>query len=260
MNHNLTNKQAPNNNFKSLLINLLFNIIIPTLILTKLSGEEHLGVRNALIIALAFPIIYGLQDFIQARKINFFSALGVINVALTGGIGLLELDPKYVAIKEATIPAIFGIATLISLRTPYPLINTLIFNDMLLNIEKIKQALKAHQAEATFRQTLKNANYIVAGSFFLSSFLNFTLARIIVVSPAGTEAFNNEIGRMTALSYPVIALPSTLVLFFALWYLFNSIHKLTGLDFEDMLNPHHHDKQKTDATTASADADSKIDM
>jgi len=229
----------PNNSFKGLFINLLFNIIIPTLILTKMSGEDYLGVRNALIVALAFPIVYGLQDFVQSKKINFFSALGVINVTLTGGIGLLELDPKYIAIKEATIPAIFGLATLISLKTPTPLINTLIFNDMLLNLEKVKQALKEHNATETFQRVLVVANYIVAGSFFLSSALNYILARIIVVSQPGTEAFNAEIGKMTALSYPVIAIPSTIVLFFALWYLFNNIQKLTALELEEIFNQHH---------------------
>ncbi|MCK5888187.1 MAG: MFS transporter, partial [Alcanivorax sp.] len=58
------NNPLPENKPKGLLINLLFNIIIPTLILTKLSGTQHLGVHNALIIALAFPISYGLHGFV----------------------------------------------------------------------------------------------------------------------------------------------------------------------------------------------------
>ncbi len=232
------NNPLPGNKPKGLLINLLFNIIIPTLILTKLSGTQHLGVQNALIIALAFPISYGLHGFVQTKKINFFSALGIINVSLTGGIGLFELDPKYVAIKEAMIPAIFGIATLISIKTPYPLINTLIFNDVLLNLKKVKQSLKEHDATKNFQKVLVTANYIVAGSFFLSSILNYVLAHIIVVSQPGTEAFNAEIGKMTALSYPVIALPSTLVLFLALWYLFNKIKELTSLELEEIFKQH----------------------
>ncbi len=35
--------------------------------------------------------------------------LGLISVLLTGGIGLLELDPQWLAIKEAAIPGIIGI-------------------------------------------------------------------------------------------------------------------------------------------------------
>ncbi len=225
----------PKNNLRDLFINLLFNIIIPTLILTKLSSNEYLGVQTALITALSFPIGYGLKDLIQQRKVNFFSVLGIVNVGLTGGIGLLELDPTWLAIKEATIPAIFGIATLLSLKTPYPIVRTFLFNDMILNIEKINNALDEHNQSANFDRAMLKAHYIVAGSFFLSSALNFILARIIVVSQPGTEAFNVELGKLTALSYPVIAIPSTIVLMFALWYLFHSIQKLTELELEDIV-------------------------
>ena len=100
------NTKANNGKSESLLLNLLFNIIIPTVILTKLSGDDYLGTRLAIVVALAFPVIYGLKDFVAARKINFFSALGVVSVFLTGGISLLELDPAYIAIKEAAIPAV----------------------------------------------------------------------------------------------------------------------------------------------------------
>ena len=112
------NTEAHNGKSESLLLNLLFNIIIPTVILTKLSGDDYLGTRLAIVVALAFPVIYGLKDFVTARRINFFSALGVVSVFLTGGISLLELDPAYIAIKEALIPAIFGLATIVSLKTP----------------------------------------------------------------------------------------------------------------------------------------------
>ena len=236
-----TNKKSAVRNqhsFRTLFLDLLFNIIIPTLILTKLSGSDFLGVKQALIVAIAFPICYGLKDLIQQHKINFFSALGIINVALTGGIGLLELDASYLAIKEATIPAIFGIATLISLKTSRPLINTFIFNDMIIEIDKVNLALAAHNKTLEFKNAMLRANYIVAGSFFLSSTLNYMLARIIVVSQPGTEAFNAELGKMTALSYPVIAIPSTIVLMFALWYLFNSIQRLTDLKLEDIVKQH----------------------
>ena len=71
--------------------------------------------------------------------------------------------------------------------------------------------------------------------FFLSSFLNYVLAKWIIVSPAGTAAFNEELGKMTALSFPVISVPATIVMMAALFYLFRSIKKLTGLGLEDVM-------------------------
>lgn len=225
-------KQKP----PSMLINLLFNIVIPTLIMTKLSGEDNLGPMYSIVVALAFPVAYGLRDYLQNHKANFFSALGIFSVVMTGSMSLLQLDPQYIAIKEAAIPACFGLATLISVYTKYPLVKTFLFNDQILQIDKVKAALMAHDNVQAFENKLTNASYMVAGSFFLSSVLNYILAKWILVSQPGTVEFTEELGKMTALSFPVIALPSTIVLMAALFYLLHHIRKLTDLKTEDIFN------------------------
>lgn len=75
----------------------------------------------ALVVALLFPVVYGGMDLIRNKKFNFISALGFISVLLTGGIGLLELDTRWLALKEALIPGLIGIAVLGSTFTRYPL-------------------------------------------------------------------------------------------------------------------------------------------
>lgn len=220
---------------ESLLLNLLCNIILPTLILTKLSGDNYLGIKWAIIIALAFPLIYGLNDFLTRGKLNFFSGLGVVSVSLTGGISLLEMDAIYIAIKEASIPGILGLATLVSLKTSQPLIRTLILNDSLFDVEKITVALTNNNCQAQFEKLLLNASFILAASFFLSSLLNYILAVVILTAEPGTVAFNEQLGKMTALSFPVIALPAMIVMMGNLFYLFRGISKLTGIDLEDII-------------------------
>ncbi len=215
--------------------NLAFNIIIPVVVLTRFSGPESLGPTWSIVIALAFPICYGFWDLKQSGKINPFSVLGVISVFLTGGISLLQLDPQYIAIKEAAIPGIIGIAVLISQRTRFPLIKTLILNAQLIRVDALYAALAARGNTALFEKRLSQASLIVAGSFFLSSTLNYILARIILVSPPGTSEFSEELGRMTALSYPVIALPSMIVLLLAIWFVFSQVKRLTGEGLETFL-------------------------
>jgi intracellular septation protein A len=229
-------KPTPKPRKESFLANILLNIIIPAVILSKLSSEQYLGTQWAVVVALAFPLGYGIYDFTRTRKVNVFSALGFVSILLTGGISLLHLDPKYIAIKEAAIPGLIGLVTLFSMRTRYPVVKTLLYNDKILKVEKIAAALKLNNAELRFDKVLQNATYLIAASFFLSSILNYVLARILLVSPPGTEAFNAELGKMTALSYPVIALPATLVLFAGLYYLFHHIRLLTNLGFEDVIN------------------------
>lgn len=219
----------------SLIANLALNIIIPTLILTKLSGEGDLGPQLAIVVALAFPIGYGVYDYLKTKEANIFSILGVISIFLTGGIALLELDPKYIAIKEAAIPGLIGLITLASHYSPYPLVEKLLFNDQIMDVEKIKTTATERGNALGLKLRLRNTNYMVAASFFLSSALNYFLAKWIVVSAPGTTAYTEELGKMTALSFPVIALPSMLVMMASLFYLFKGIEKLTSLSLEEIL-------------------------
>lgn len=76
---------------------------------------------------------------------------------------------------------------------------------------------------------------MLAASFLVSAILNFVLAKILIQSPSGTAEFNAELGKMTALSFPVIALPSTAIMLVALWYIFGKLKKLTNLEFDDLL-------------------------
>jgi len=221
---------------ENFLANLLMNIVIPTLILTKLSGDEYLGATWGLVVALAFPISYGLHDFLINKKINAFSALGIVSVLLTGGLSLLHLAPKYFAIKEAAIPGILGLVTLFSIKTRYPLIKTFIYNDKVLKIQKVDAALQQYGTQKHFERTLTNASLMIAASFFLSSILNYVLAKVILVSQPGTAEFNAELGKMTALSYPIIALPMMIIMMGTLFYVFRSIRLLTHLTLEDVIN------------------------
>lgn len=223
---------------ENLLLNIVVNIIIPTVILSKFSGEDSLGVEWAIIVALSFPLAYGLKEFFQVGKFNLFSAIGIVSIMLTGGMALLKLPPEYIAIKEAGIPALFAIFTLLSLKTRFPLVKTFLYNDKIMQINKVDSALERLGTKAEFEGALTNASYLMALSFIVSSVLNYILAIVILVSEPGTEAFNAELGKMNALSFPVIAVPATLVMMFALFYLFKQIKKLTQLELEEILNQH----------------------
>ena len=216
-------------------VDLLVSIVIPSVILMKFSGDEHLGALNGLLLALAFPLGWGLIELARYRKFNFIAALGLVSVLLTGGIGLLQLDVQWLAIKEAAIPGLIGIAVIVSTRTRFPLIRTLIYNPSVFDVEKIQQKLDAAGARDEFENRLLKATYWLGGTFFFSAFMNYVLAKWIVTSPAGTPAFNEELGRLTLVSYPLIAIPSMLMMMVILYYLWRLIRELTGLTLEQAL-------------------------
>jgi hypothetical protein len=226
---------APAARNKNPLLEIAITILVPALILMQLSGENRLGTTWALVVALSFPVCWGLWDAIKNRKLNWLAVLGVISTLLTGGIGLLKLDPFWLAVKEAAVPGLIGLAVLGSNWTRWPLIRILVFNPTLFDVERINLALAERRTTVPFELRLRAGTLLLAGTFFFSSVMNYILARWVVTSPAGTEAFNQELGRLTLLSYPVIALPSMAMMMGLMFWLARSAKQFTGLELGDML-------------------------
>ncbi|AOW76627.1 MFS transporter [Colwellia sp. PAMC 20917] len=217
-------------------LELLYNIAIPSIILMKLSTDEYLGTVPALIFALLFPLGYGLYDFIKNKSMNFISLLGFFSTLLTGGIGLFELDVEWLAIKEAAIPSVIGIVVLISGFWGKPLIAKILLNPLLFNLDLIYQTLASKNKTDQFKARIQWANHLLASTFVFSATMNYLLAKWIVISPAGTVEFNEQLGEMTLLSYPVIAVPSMVMLIAIMFYVVKSTMKLTDLTLEKILN------------------------
>jgi intracellular septation protein A len=228
---------------KNPLWEILFNIVIPVVLLNKLSkyfGEN--GPLVALLVALSFPIVYALYEYLKEKKKNIWSLVGVVNILLTGGLALMQLEGIWFAVKEAAIPLAIGIAVLISAFYGKPLIKLIIYNDNLIQTELIEAKLREHLKWDEFQQHLKTSTIYLSLSFFVSAILNFVLAKIIFTDIPNTlteleksTMLNEQIARMTWLSYIVIMVPSMLILLLVLWHLFRGIKQMTGLSFNEYL-------------------------
>jgi hypothetical protein len=249
---------APAPKRENVLLNLLFNIAAPMLILSKLS--TRLGAMNALVLALAFPIVYGAYDFWQRRSVNFVSGLGFFSTLATGGLGLMHLQPFWFAVKEAAVPAIIGIAVFASQWSRRPLVRQLLLNEQVINLPRVNAALEQHGMQAAFEALLRASSVLLAGSFFLSAFLNFSLSRVLVTAPTDTVEFNAQYGRMLGWSWLVIVLPSMGVMMFALWRLVKGIERMTGLTMDDIFHaPPEKQKAVASGDTASVTEKSSSD-
>jgi len=214
-------------------LNLVANIIVPTLILTKFSSPERFGPFWGLIIAILFPIGYGIFEYIYHKKINFFSIIGLGSVLLTGGIGLLSISPRWLAIKEAAVPGVIGCTVIISTYTKYPVLK--LFFQEILDMDLLKKHFSSDD-QLWFEQRIFLSSLMLGGTFFVSAVLNFLLATWIVVSHPGTEAFNKELGMMNMLSFPVIALPMTVMMMFVIWFLLDKPLKKAGISWEEFIH------------------------
>jgi len=222
---------------ENLLLNLVFNIALPSLILAKLSKPELLGPKAGLVLALAFPLGYGAWDFRQRRQTNFISVIGFASVLLTGGLGLLQANALWLAVKEAAMPTIIGAAVLLSMKSRRPLVRQILLNDQVIDLPRVEAALAERGNGPAFERLLARSSYWLVASFLISAVLNFGLARYLLQSPPGTPEFNGELARMNLLSWPVIFVPSMVMMMAALWHLIGGIRRLTGLELEQVFHP-----------------------
>lgn len=250
-------------------LNIGLNVLIPSLIMSKANDLQkwYFGLSDdvlpkelpvspawVLVFALAFPVCYGIYDFATRKKYNFFSILGFVSILISGGVGLLELDKDWIAVKEAAIPALFAVAVWVSLKTPFPLVRTFLYSPEIFDVPKVEAALTERNNHSNFEKLIKQCTYYLVASFTLSAILNYALAKYFVRSETGTPEFLEELGKMTFWSWPVITIPSMAVMMLALLKLVKGIHANTGYELEDVLLAAQDDrKRKESQTEDSAD-------
>ncbi|MFP5519015.1 MAG: VC0807 family protein [Bdellovibrionia bacterium] len=221
-------------------LNILFNVLLPIMILNK--GGQYVTPVQALLLALAFPISYGIYDLIQRKKFNYISLLGLLNVLLTGGFAISGLSGSWFALKEAGFPLLVGGFVLASAFTKKPFIETLFLNPQVVKVDLIEEKLKERNLNQEFHAHLKSATLWLASSFLLSAVLNFILA-VRIFTPIDSQLpedqksalINQQIADMTMWSYPVIMIPSILFLIGIMIYLFRGIRQHTGLTTEEIM-------------------------
>jgi hypothetical protein len=221
---------------ENLFINLGCNVALPSIILTWGSKAAWLGPKWALVVALVFPVAYSIYDFVVRKKFNFISALGFVSVLITGTFALMKLDPFWFAIKEAAVPAAIGLVVLASMGTRWPLVKEMLYNPQVIDVDRIDAVLEERQARPEFEKLLRDASYLLTLSFAVSAVLNYALARYLLKSPAGSEAFNAELAKMNLWSWPVIVVPSMAMTMFALWRLLGGLQRVTGLELEQLMH------------------------
>lgn len=212
------------------LFNIGFNLIIPTVIMMKFSGDEHLGQVYGLVTALAFPLLYGIYDLLGAGKVNVFSLLGLLSILMTGGIGLLKVDRTWMIVKETAFPLVMGLFVVGSEWFGKPIVRKVI--NQMIDLDKVREVYVEVDQEEHFDKRLKVSSYLLGSTFFISALLNFLLAFFVLKGQPGSEEFVNSLGKMTGLSFPVIALPMMVMVGCILFYLFNGIKKETNVELE----------------------------
>ena len=246
------------------LANILINVLIPVLALSYLSKDPefqqaigkavkpwHIGPVKALIVALTFPIGYGVWHFAKTRKANFFSALGLVSVLLTGGLTIFlwnkdgtvkpHADVLF-GLKEASIPFILGLAVIGSHYTGSPLLRVFLYSDSLFDIPKIETPRRGNQRPRTLPRNPFPSHPALRRLVLPQHLLNFGLAHLF---PRRSRSHGGQCPRTLQrprrqahrLGLRRDRRAHLVFLFFTLRRLLKSLGALTGFKDEEMMLP-----------------------
>ena len=239
------------------LISISFNIFIPVLILKN--GEnwiykilqlldiaelpvQFLDTINlssmAFLIALIFPVGYFIYDFLKRKNVNVISILGFINVLLTGGIGIFGerfgLSKNWFIVKEGALPSFIGLGFIILRKLRKNSFNKILLNDIIFDNHKINSSIK-YEDQNEFESIVHSAGSHFIVGLFMSSFIQFILASLIVTSNPGQSLFNEQVATMTWVSFLAVFVITMSVVGKGYLGLISGVEKITGLKREDFL-------------------------
>ncbi len=239
--------------------NLVFNIVLPTLIMMKLSpipGAEGspayaIGPTWAVILGLALPVGYGIYDYAKKRRVNFFSILGIVAVLLKGSVMLAKGNPALIIWVETGIPLLLGVICLATAWMKKPLIQRILLNPQVIDHEKLNAHLDDRGNQPKIRPLMVQTSVLYAGLMVISAILNFALAtRILKADPKVDEVTAvQELGKLQGLQFPVIGLPLMILSIGLLVFVLHRLGKLAGIPALHLMRGYEEESDSENAKT-----------
>ncbi len=220
------------------LADLLLTVVLPSAALEWLSEPARLGPFWALVVSSLLPLSFGVYCWVTKAGLNFFSILGLLAVVVTGGLGLLKLDAFWFGIKEISVPVLIGLAFPLSHRWGKPMISAMLFAPHLLNERAVRESLDTASKLMGFDALLLRASWGMGASMLLSAALNFALAMYLLGGKEpGSEAYVQGIGTLNWGGTLIIGAPMLVAMMVVLRGFMIGLHRLTGLQKDDLMGP-----------------------
>lgn len=214
-------------------VDLALNLGWPLLFLWVLS--DRFEPVTGLLLALVGPLAATVMAVVRKGKVNPVSVLALVGIGVTGGIGVLQLDARWYAAKEAAIPCAVGALTIASVRTPYPLVRSLLWE--VADGARIEAALDARGARAAGEAALARATVGMGAISVILGVVSGVAASFMVTGAPGTPDYNADVASYTAWSFGLINLPSMVATVWVLQRAIDALAGHAGLAAEDLLAP-----------------------
>ncbi len=188
---NTANKDTKNVNrgkmLYSMLPNLLINAGVPFVV--NMLAQPHMSTINALLLASSVPALFTLVGIIWKKRINAVGVLVVVDLLLAAAFALLFKSPQLLLLRGSAVSGLFGIAMLVSLLFPKPILFYVIRSVMTQNDPQRAGSFNADwafpQVRSLYRLLTLVWGCVTLTSLLLLTVLVFTLptSLMLILSP-----------------------------------------------------------------------------
>jgi hypothetical protein len=213
------------------LLELACTLALPLLVLQF--GTSTFG-PVGVVVAAAVPVgAFVLGQMVWTRTVSALGVISLFGVGLSGGVAMLRLDTSWFAWKEALLPVLVGCATAATALGPWPLVGVVL--ERVLDPAALDRAAAEPDRRAAYTSAIRRSTVEFGVASAAPAVLAFALARILVVSEAGTEAWAEEIGRYSVWSVPAVSMPAVVLAVVAFRRAMALVEQALGVEFETLL-------------------------
>jgi hypothetical protein len=198
-----------------LTLDILMGAVIPILILNFLTAP--LGAPMAYVLAALVPVGWVLADLLFiTRQFNVItSAVGATAVA-NGALAFWFVDGVLFALKDTAGLLMFSAALVASVLAARPLMRYVFGQSVGADTPAKRTALDGLLREPPVAHSMRDATLVIAFQQAVVSGVNFLLNLNVVTAPFGTEAFNQQVAQvnaMTRVGFPLASIAAFVVAF-----------------------------------------------
>jgi len=213
-------------NLTKTFVDIIMGAVIPIIILDRLSGPEQLGPIAAYVLAAMVPVAWVFVDlFFVTKKFNFITSYVGFSSIVGGLLTFWFVDGLLYAIKD-TIGLlirvlIFGGSVVVG----RPILKYFFIQALNADTPAKAQSLTDLFREPSVDKSFGAATWIVVIETAIAAVINFYLNLQMVLAAFGTEAFNQQVAQVNAITRVALSVPSMLAFMIAMWIMYRAVYR-----------------------------------
>jgi len=212
------------NQTTKLALDISLGAVVPILILTYLT--QPLGAPVAYVVAALVPVTWVAVDLaLITRSFNYITSYAGLTAIVNGVLAFWFVDGVLFALKDSAAYLVGLLVFAGSIVAGRPMLRFFFSQVVKPDTPARRAALDALLAQPDVRRTLVLATLAVVGLNVVLGAANFWLNLITVIAPFGSEAFNQQVARVNAVTRVAFPLPSIAVFGAAIYLVYRSVFR-----------------------------------